>query len=375
MKTVLLGYVCDLMTGGTPSRAHKDYFEGGKIRWLVSGDIHQGEIFDCEGRITEIGLKNSNARFLPVNSILIALNGQGKTRGTVAMLKTKATCNQSLVSIFPKNPDELLPEYVFQNLKGRYQEIRRMTGDTGNERRGLNMKLIRQIKISYPESIGEQKRIVKKLDEAFATIDKAKENTERNLKNSQELFEHELKKQINEVPKRYYLPIKSTFTIKSGDFMPKRSMILSGPYNVLGGNGINGKHNRYNISGENIVIGRVGAKCGNVHLINESAWLTDNAFVIRSYLVDVNKKYLSTILDYIDLGKTAHQAAQPVISYKTIKDLLIPIPPLKTQKIINQKLCELLEKTQKLQKIYQQKLDNLEELRQSILKQAFEGKL
>jgi type I restriction enzyme S subunit len=69
-----IGDVCDLATGGTPSRTKPEYF-GGEIKWLVSGDIHQGEIYDCEGRITEAGMRNSNAKFLPVDSVMIALNG------------------------------------------------------------------------------------------------------------------------------------------------------------------------------------------------------------------------------------------------------------------------------------------------------------
>lgn len=128
-----IGDVCSLMTGGTPSRANLEYF-GGDIKWLVSGDINQVEIVDCEGRITGAGMKSSNAKLLPVNSVMIALNGQGKTRGTVALLRTRATCNQSLVSIYPNDPEKLMPEFLYANLHGRYQEIRQMTGDSGNER-------------------------------------------------------------------------------------------------------------------------------------------------------------------------------------------------------------------------------------------------
>ncbi|GAX61580.1 restriction endonuclease S subunit [Candidatus Scalindua japonica] len=70
----IVGRICDLYTGATPSRSRKDYF-GGKIKWLVSGDIHKGEIFDCDGRITEKGLDASNCKILPINSVMIALNG------------------------------------------------------------------------------------------------------------------------------------------------------------------------------------------------------------------------------------------------------------------------------------------------------------
>lgn len=187
-KSALVGDVCDLATGGTPKSAQRAYYKGGAIRWLVSGDVHRVEIRDCEGRITEAGVKNSNAKLLPAGSVIIALNGQGKTRGTVAILRTEATCNQSLVSINPHDRNKLLPEFLFWNLRGRYEELRRLTGDTGNERRGLNMPLIRSIRIPLP-SLDEQKRIVALLDEAFATLDRARVNTEANLADSEALFD------------------------------------------------------------------------------------------------------------------------------------------------------------------------------------------
>jgi len=148
LEWVELGEVCSLMTGGTPKSNNIEYYENGKIKWLVSGDIHKGEIFDCFGRITELGMKESNAKMLPINSVLIALNGQGKTRGTVAILRTEATCNQSLVSITPINKDELIPEYLFLYLQSQYNEIRTITGD--NQRSGLNIPILKHIKIPLP---------------------------------------------------------------------------------------------------------------------------------------------------------------------------------------------------------------------------------
>jgi type I restriction enzyme S subunit len=68
-----IGETCNLQTGGTPSTSKKEYYDGGLIKWLVSGDINQKVIDDCEGRITEVGMKNSNTKYLPVNSVLIAL--------------------------------------------------------------------------------------------------------------------------------------------------------------------------------------------------------------------------------------------------------------------------------------------------------------
>lgn len=172
---VKLGEITKLMTGGTPKTSNKEYY-GGNIKWLVSGDIHKGEIYDCEGRITELALKESNARLLPINSVLIALNGQGKTRGTVALLKTEATCNQSLVSIDPDRT-RLIPEFLFYVLKSQYQKIREINGD--KQRGGLNMPLIRSIQIPLP-SLKIQKQIVEELYQYQNNIKRLEEEIQQN---------------------------------------------------------------------------------------------------------------------------------------------------------------------------------------------------
>ncbi|WP_187276512.1 restriction endonuclease subunit S [Parahaliea maris] len=163
-QAVEIGAVCNLMTGGTPKTSEPEYYEGGDIPWIVSGDIHKGEIFDCEKRITTKAVENSNARYLPKDSVLIALNGQGKTRGTVALLRIEnATCNQSVVSINPNSKDELDPEFLFYYLKSQYRQIRNLTGD--KDRAGLNMPLLRSISIPLPP-LSDQKRIAAILDKA-----------------------------------------------------------------------------------------------------------------------------------------------------------------------------------------------------------------
>jgi|GEM_PF-640178 len=163
---VKIGDVCSLMTGGTPKTTISEYYENGTVPWIVSGDIHKSEIFDCDKKITELAVENSNARYLPKDSVLIALNGQGKTRGTVALLRaSNATCNQSIVSINPNDQSELLSDYLFYFLKSQYRQIRNITGD--KDRAGLNMPLIRSIEIPLPP-LDEQKRIAAILDKADA---------------------------------------------------------------------------------------------------------------------------------------------------------------------------------------------------------------
>ena len=186
--TINLGELTSLMTGGTPSTKEKKNYENGSIKWLVSGDVHKGIINDCNGRITEQGLNSSNTRYLPQGSVLIALNGQGKTRGTVAILDTKAVCNQSLVSINPNDTTKLNNFYLYYVLKSKYNEIRRITGD--KDRRGLNMTLIREITIPLP-GIKIQKQIVEKLEEERKIVE--------GNKNLIEIYSKKIEDRINKI--------------------------------------------------------------------------------------------------------------------------------------------------------------------------------
>jgi|JI10StandDraft_1071094.scaffolds.fasta_scaffold14473_3 type I restriction enzyme S subunit len=176
--------ICDLKTGATPSRTNRAHF-GGEIKWLVSGDIHKVEIFDCEGRITEAGLRKSNCKILPRDSVLIALNGQGKTRGTVAVLRIEAACNQSLVAMIPFSKTDIFPKFLYWNLHSRYMAIRRITGQ--DKRRGLNMKIIAELPVALPP-LAEQKRIVARIDQLMALCDKLE--TERNARDQKRVTVH-----------------------------------------------------------------------------------------------------------------------------------------------------------------------------------------
>ena len=176
--------IYDLKTGGTPSTKNKDYWDNGHIKWLSSSDINQIQIYDCEKRITQLGFDNSNTKIIEKNSVLIALNGQGKTRGSVAMLRTEATLNQSLVAMVPKDRNKNLSDFLYRNLQMRYIEIRELTGL--NDRRGLNMTLIRNIEVPIP-SLSIQQKVVNYLDEISEKVEKVKLIQKEKMKSLQDL--------------------------------------------------------------------------------------------------------------------------------------------------------------------------------------------
>lgn len=170
--------ICHLKTGGTPSKNVKSYWENGNINWLSSGDVNKGIIYEVTGKITQEGLDNSNARMLPINSILIALNGQGKTRGTVAILKTESTCNQSIVAFIPKDNNDLDYNFLFYYLKASYTKLRNLTGD--NERSGLSMRILNNYEIYFPE-IEIQREIIKNIEKFNIEQKNLKEKMEMKL--------------------------------------------------------------------------------------------------------------------------------------------------------------------------------------------------
>jgi type I restriction enzyme S subunit len=246
---------------------------------------------------------------------------------------------------------------------------------TGATVKKLNQQKLKSIKIPLPPLV-EQKRIVAKLDNLFANIDKAIALHQKNIDEADAFMGSVLNDVFGELEEKYGVKqIESLFKIKSGDFLPKKNMVEDGDFNVYGGNGINGMHNEYNLSGENIIIGRVGALCGNVRYINGNIWLTDNAFYVSEYFEDIDKNYLTQILIHIDLGSSANQAAQPVISYKGISEMKLPLPPLHIQQKVVKYLDEVSEKIEKVKSIQKEKMDSLKALKASILDKAFRGEL
>jgi len=156
--------ISSCFAGGTPDTKKGEYWENGTIPWMSSGEIHKKRVYDVESRITKLGYKNSSAKMTPVNSVLVALAGQGKTRGTVAITKIELCTNQSIGIIVCNN--SILADYLYHNLDSRYEELRRLSSGDGL-RGGLNLRLIKSIKVPVPPLL-EQKKIAEflfKLDD------------------------------------------------------------------------------------------------------------------------------------------------------------------------------------------------------------------
>lgn len=144
-----------VITGGTPSTARQEYY-GGNIPWLSSTEIHQKRIKTPTTYITDLGLQNSSAKMAPERSVLIALAGQGKTRGTAAYLTRPMALNQSLAALVTN--EKCNPEFLYYLIESMYLPLRDLSSGDGG-RGGLNKKLIKGISVTIPIDIVEQKAI------------------------------------------------------------------------------------------------------------------------------------------------------------------------------------------------------------------------
>ena len=166
------------------TKQQTDFDDTAMSKWFVPKDTLnvQGEKY-----ITESGLKNSSAKIVPKNSIVIALAGQGTTRGKVARTRIDLTTNQSLAYL-TFDATQINPDYVFYFLETQYENLRQISSGSGT-RGGLNLKLISNYEIPIPP-LAEQQRIVTILDKFDALTTSLTEGLPREIALRQQQYEY-----------------------------------------------------------------------------------------------------------------------------------------------------------------------------------------
>ena len=133
--------------GATPKTTHPEYWENGTIPWMSSGEVNQEEVTFTEKKITQKGYDATSTKMVPANTVVIALAGQGKTRGSVAITRISLCTNQSLCAIV--TDETVLSEYLFHYMRSQYLKLRDLSAGNGT-RGGLNMKMIESYLVPVP---------------------------------------------------------------------------------------------------------------------------------------------------------------------------------------------------------------------------------
>ncbi|MEI2677685.1 MAG: restriction endonuclease subunit S [Burkholderiaceae bacterium] len=164
-----LGEIARITSGGTPDRSEPSYW-GGSVPWVTTGEIQFNTITDTVEKITEAGLKNSSAKLFPPGTLLMAMYGQGKTRGQVAKLGIEASTNQACAAILLHNGHD--PDFYFQFFVLEYEAIREL-GNAGTQQ-NLSGGILKTVGVPVPP-IEEQRRIARAIGTWDEAISKAEQ--------------------------------------------------------------------------------------------------------------------------------------------------------------------------------------------------------
>ncbi|MEZ6544612.1 restriction endonuclease subunit S [Klebsiella pneumoniae] len=327
-----------IYSGGTPDTKKIEYWEHGTIPWMSSGEVNLKTIKETETFITEDGLNNSSAKFVPENSIVMALAGQGKTRGKVARTRIKLTTNQSLAAI-TFDERKINSDYIFHFLETQYDNLRQISsGNSG--RGGLNLQMISAYKAPIPcpgdpeKSLAIQSEIVRILDKFTALT--AELTAELTMRKKQYNYYRDQLLRFKESEVEWktlgeVIQMRAGQHISTSKIMERREDGYV--YPCFGGNGIRGYVKQKSHDGEHLLIGRQGALCGNVKRMKGQFYATEHAVVV-SALSGINIDWAFHMLTAMNLNQYSSKSAQPGLAVGKLQKLTLPVPSIKRQEYI-----------------------------------------
>ena len=169
MRTVRLGDICDIVSGGTPSRSNPEFWQDGNIPWIKIGNIKGKHISEADEYVTQKGLDGSSAKMLPKGTILYTIFA---TLGEVGILDIEACTNQAIAGITVRDPLKVQTEYLYYYLKSKKNYVNEI--GRGVAQNNINMSILRNFSVPMPK-IEEQKEIVSVLSKAETIISARKQ--------------------------------------------------------------------------------------------------------------------------------------------------------------------------------------------------------
>ena len=166
-----IGHLGRVGNGSTPSRSNRSYWDGGTYPWLNSSSVNHSPITKADQFVTDLALRECHLPQIQPGSVLVAITGQGKTRGTSAVLDTEATINQHVAYVTPRN-DMIGADYLQLVLLAAYHELRAISDDSGSTKGALTCWDISHFRVPLPPR-AEQAEIVLATRQATKTLESA----------------------------------------------------------------------------------------------------------------------------------------------------------------------------------------------------------
>ena len=372
-KTKPLGEVCSFLNRGISPR----YLESGGICVLNQKCIRDHRLSYEPSRRHDVREKKvGSERLIQAGDVLVNSTGTG-TLGRVAQVRVsppEPTTVDSHVTIVRPIPGKFYPEFFGYMLVVIEDAIKDAGEGCGGQTELARSVLADKFSVQYPESLAEQQRIVGILDEAFDGIAIATANAEKNLQNACALFESHLQSVFTQrgegwVQKR----LGDVCVLQRGFDLPTR-MRTTGKYPLVSSSGIIDTHAEGPVKGPGVVTGRSGS-IGNVFFVKDDYWPLNTVLYVKEFHNNY-PKFVYRLLSHFDLKRFATGAGVPTLNRNFVHDERVFIPSSKTKQMeIAEEIDELEAETQRLVSIYQQKQAALDELKKSLLHQAFAGEL
>jgi len=382
-QTKKLSDVCDFYNGLWKGK-EPPYIEVGVIR--NTNITKDGELNDSDIAFLDVEKRQFEKRKLRCGDIILEKSGGGPKQPVGRVIVFDKNDGDFSFSNFTsairvKNKNELDFQFLHKLLFFSYiSGITEGMQSHSTGIRNLDMNAYKEIEISFP-SLSEQKRIVKNLDGTFDQVVKVKENAEKNLQNSKELFESYLQSIFKNTEKDWEVKKLNEISenLDSERIPITKNVRNLGEFPYYGASGIVDYVNNYIFDSNLLLVSEDGANLlartyPIAFSITGKVWVNNHAHVLKFDKIE-SQKFVEYYLNSIKLDPFVSGMAQPKLNQKMLNSIPIPYPQFAEQKSIVKKLDELSEQTKKLEKIYQQKLENLEELKKSILKRAFNGDL
>jgi restriction endonuclease S subunit len=337
--------LCNLVRGSSPRPQGDERYYGGPVPRLMIEDITRDGMYVIPktDSLTELGATMSR----PMKAGDLVMTVSGRT-GVPAILKIDACIHDGFVGFRDLSPS-VNTEYLYYYLSHLTEKTN--SRSVGAIFKNLTTNQVKNIVVPLPP-LHIQEQIADTLDKADALRRKDQELLQKYDQLAQAIFYDMFGDPVRNERGWDITRGKDTFIFSSGKFNPTKNLHNSFPYPTYGGNGITGFSKEKLIEYSTIVIGRVGAYCGSVHLTEKESWITDNAIYLKSGFQDFDMTFLLFLFKKLNLNQFADYSGQPKITQKPLEELGYIKPPQVLQKKFGQLVQNINSTKNMLSKAY-----------------------
>jgi type I restriction enzyme S subunit len=357
-----IGDLCHILNGYAFKSSH--YVENG-VRIIRIANVQKGYIDFSDKAFYPSDLSFIKNYMLKEGDILMSLTGNV---GRVALLTADllpAALNQRVACLRLKD-ESIYKKFLFHYLNSSSFENRCIRESKGVAQKNMSTEWLKKQKIPYFEMV-KQKEISKVLDNITNIINKKQQQ----ISKYDELIKSRFFEMFGDVRTNSLgiktKPGKDLFKFSSGKFLSENLRFNFG-VPVYGGNGVAWYTKDSLIDYSTIVIGRVGAYCGNIKFVKEPIWITDNAIYIKEFYDEsFNLDFLFEMMKMIDFSRFADYSGQPKITQKPLEESLFLIPPRKDQ----EEFSRFVHQIEKIKLKKQKSINETQKLFDSLMQEYF----